>query len=51
VFNKVFFSNLDPLAGTVASLGTFVTGSWPGRSEAWCSATSATGWAASACWC
>jgi MFS family permease len=26
VFNKVFFSNLDPLAATVASLGTFATG-------------------------
>ncbi|MGW4523812.1 MFS transporter [Amycolatopsis sp. NPDC004378] len=26
VFNKVFFSNLDPVAGTVASLGTFTTG-------------------------
>ncbi|GLZ15704.1 MFS transporter [Actinomadura sp. NBRC 104425] len=26
VFNKVFFSSLDPLAGTVASLGTFTTG-------------------------
>ncbi|WP_290057296.1 MFS transporter [Amycolatopsis solani] len=26
VFNKVFFSNLDPVAGTIASLGTFTTG-------------------------
>ena len=26
VFNKVFFSNLDPVLGTVASLGTFTTG-------------------------
>ncbi|MFD2416471.1 MFS transporter [Amycolatopsis pigmentata] len=26
VFNKVFFTSLDPLAGTVASLGTFATG-------------------------
>lgn len=26
VFNKVFFSNLDPLAGTIASFGTFATG-------------------------
>ncbi|MGI5282254.1 MFS transporter [Nonomuraea polychroma] len=26
VFNKVFFSNLDPLVATVASLGTFATG-------------------------
>ncbi|MFI7705080.1 MFS transporter [Nonomuraea sp. NPDC049480] len=26
VFSKVFFSNLDPLAATVASLGTFATG-------------------------
>jgi MFS family permease len=26
VFDKVFFSNLDPLAATVASLGTFATG-------------------------
>src|SRR5919205_3306840 len=26
VFNKVFFSNLDPLAGTVASFGTLATG-------------------------
>ncbi|MTD55428.1 MFS transporter [Amycolatopsis pithecellobii] len=26
VFNKVFFSSLDPVAGTVASLGTFATG-------------------------
>ncbi|MFC9247581.1 MFS transporter [Streptomyces sp. NPDC057136] len=26
VFNKVFFSSLDPLAGTVASLGTFAAG-------------------------
>jgi MFS family permease len=26
VFNKVFFSNLDPLAATVASFGTFATG-------------------------
>jgi MFS family permease len=26
VFNKVFFSNLDPLVGTVASFGTLATG-------------------------
>ncbi|WIV53488.1 MFS transporter [Amycolatopsis nalaikhensis] len=26
VFNKVFFSNLDPVIGTIASLGTFTTG-------------------------
>ncbi|WP_188195226.1 MFS transporter [Nonomuraea sp. SYSU D8015] len=26
VFNKVFFSNLDPLTATVASFGTFATG-------------------------
>ncbi len=26
VFNKVFFSNLDPLVATVASFGTFATG-------------------------
>lgn len=26
VFNKVFFSELDPVAGTVASLGTFAVG-------------------------
>jgi MFS family permease len=26
VFNKVFFANLDPVLGTVASLGTFATG-------------------------
>ena len=26
VFNKVFFSNLDPVVGTIASLGTFTTG-------------------------
>jgi MFS family permease len=26
VFNKVFFSNLDPAIGTLASLGTFTTG-------------------------
>jgi MFS family permease len=26
VFNKVFFSNLDPAIGTIASLGTFTTG-------------------------
>ncbi|MGC9671216.1 MFS transporter [Planosporangium sp. 12N6] len=26
VFNKIFFSNLDPLAGTVASFGTLATG-------------------------
>ena len=26
VFNKVFFSNLDPVLGTIASLGTFTTG-------------------------
>jgi MFS family permease len=26
VFNRVFFTNLDPLAGTVASLGAFATG-------------------------
>ncbi|MFI6317008.1 MFS transporter [Nonomuraea sp. NPDC050556] len=26
VFNKVFFSSLDPAAGTVASLGTFASG-------------------------
>ncbi len=26
VFSKVFFSNLDPVIGTVASLGTFATG-------------------------
>src|SRR3954451_5973683 len=26
VFNKVFFSNLDPVLGTIASLGTFATG-------------------------
>lgn len=26
VFNKVFFSSLDPLVGTIASFGTFATG-------------------------
>ncbi len=26
VFNQVFFSNLDPLVGTVASFGTLATG-------------------------
>ncbi len=26
VFNRVFFSELDPVVGTVASLGTFATG-------------------------
>jgi MFS family permease len=26
VFNRIFFSNLDPLAGTVASFGTLATG-------------------------
>lgn len=26
VFNKVFFSTLDPVVGTIASLGTFATG-------------------------
>ncbi|MFD7658914.1 MFS transporter [Actinosynnema sp. NPDC059797] len=26
VFNKVFFSSLDPLTGTIASFGTFATG-------------------------
>src|SRR6188474_1231394 len=26
VFNKVFFSALDPLVGTIASFGTFATG-------------------------
>ena len=26
VFNKVFFSNLDPLVATVASFGTLATG-------------------------
>ncbi|PXY29979.1 MFS transporter [Prauserella coralliicola] len=26
VFNKVFFSSLDPVVGTIASLGTFTTG-------------------------
>lgn len=26
VFNRVFFTSLDPVAGTVASLGTFATG-------------------------
>ncbi|WIX98866.1 MFS transporter [Amycolatopsis mongoliensis] len=26
VFGKVFFSNLDPVVGTIASLGTFATG-------------------------
>jgi MFS family permease len=26
VFNKIFFSNLDPLAGTVAAFGTLATG-------------------------
>jgi MFS transporter, MHS family, shikimate and dehydroshikimate transport protein len=26
VFNKIFFPNLDPLAGTIAALGTYAAG-------------------------
>ena len=32
VFNKVFFSSLDPLVGTIASFGTSPPATWPARS-------------------
>ena len=51
VFNKVFFSNLDPLVGTVASFGTLATGYFAGRWAASCSVISATGSAARRCSC
>jgi hypothetical protein len=51
VFNKAFFPTFDPLAGTLAALGSYAVGFWRGRWAARFSGISATGWAANPCWC
>jgi len=50
VFGDLFFPKLDAAVGTLAAFATFGVDSSRGRSAAWCSATSATGSAASRCW-
>jgi len=51
VFGKIFFRSSDPAAGTLLALATFGVGYVRARSARSCSATSATGSAASGCWC
>ena len=50
VFNRIFFPTLDPVAGTMASFGTYAVGFLLARSAASYSAISATAWAESRCW-
>ena len=50
VFNKAFFPTIDPLAGTLAALGTYAVVFWRDRSEARCSVILAIASDASRCW-
>ena len=50
IFNKAFFPTFDPLAGTLAALGSYAVGSLPDRSAARSSAILVTGSAGSRCW-
>jgi len=49
VFGKLFFPSFSATAGTLLSLATFAVGFIARRWARSCSATSATGWAASGC--
>lgn len=51
VFGPVFFSDLSPSAATIASSAPSRPDTWPARSAAWCSDTSATASGASPCSC
>jgi hypothetical protein len=53
VFGKLFFPTANPLTGTLLALSTFGVGfvARPVGGVWWCSRTSATGSAASRCWC
>jgi hypothetical protein len=50
VFNAGFFPKVSPAMGTLAASPRSASAFWSGRSAASCSAISATGLAASACW-